>query len=216
MLFERKKTYDDKPDSSFYPVEEDQEITTPVQLNVFLPESLVSSDINLSKLKTEEVSGEGTPNGPMYKKKFSDVTVHLSDLFWFVQYKESKDPTGYREDRVRLDKFLLRLKYAPKSTSTVTPANGITQLSSYKECFLMTDMFFDPATSYTAKALGVYSSIPKVLSVNFKHHGELHAERRDIPFKDWSGNVFIVSDSLKLEKRARSLFAYLELTSTIM
>lgn len=206
-LFGNRKDKDE--DSGYVPVESDVELSIPVNLSIFLPDSLVTSDLFLSKLETyrDDTTTRFT----------TEQVFNLKAVYWFVQQKESRrDDSGpakypsypssktaaYGNETYRLDKFLFKFVHSISGSRAVqTPF------------FLMTDVFFDPNLSYTAKALGIYSSIPKVLSVNFKHHGELHAEKHAEVGEtgpNWQPRIAITPDSLKLEKRARPNFFWLE------
>jgi hypothetical protein len=195
-------------ESGYAPVESDVELSTPVGLTVYLPKSLVTSDIFLSTIPTDMFGAN--------RKFTTENKFSLKSVYWFVQQKESRrddnvsskypnssSKTAYASgETYKLDKFLLKFVHSQEKGTKSTPF------------FLMADVFFDPNTSYTAKALGIYSSIPKVLSVNFKHHGELHAEKHSHDGEtNWQQKIVIVPDDLKLEKRARPNFFWLECTN---
>lgn len=150
-----------------------------------IPETLAASDTLLSSLPKK---------GSMLEEQLS-----ITSLIWLAQHKEK---TGSNQGPSKVDKLLVSL-YSDKLQ---------------QEIYFIADLFFEKnletgSATYIAKALGSYSSIPKMLSANFKHKGELVAESAFLnPF---AIDVEIISQSQNYEKRANFLFFWCEKRSIL-
>lgn len=164
-----------------------------VGFEICIPESLVTSDLNLAKLSDQK----GTST------KFGTALYHnaqVLSVYWLNQYKVKEDRETQDSQTIKVDKFLYHL---------IMPTEDI-------DFYVVADVFFvqDPSF-YVAKVLGSYSSIPKMLSANFKHKGELVAERvfnRDTaPY----ATISIIESGKTFDRRCSALYYWLQLNDTL-
>ena len=167
-------------------LQEETEVSVGVNVNfeVCVPENLVSSDSVLAGL-----TFEGNTDSVHNYGNVLEGGLYITSIYWLQQNKEFADG-GTKT----IDKFLLRANL-----------NG-------KTIYFICDIFFVVESNlYVAKVLGSYVSLPKALNANFKHKGELVAEKvlnLSVPFMS-------ISNYVKFDKRCSPLYFWIEMSDLI-
>jgi hypothetical protein len=162
-------------------------------LKLCVPDSVTTSDTNLASLKTSPAKDGSVMIGA--------IPARVLQIFWLEQIKTQhpSPPSTAPRAAKKVNKFLFDLLIPGEEDED--------NVRSY----LMMDIFFVPDESqYVAKALGSYSSIPKVLSTNFQYQGSLLADRDCRGYSKRFPLYSIDADS-NFEKKANPLYFWFEL-----
>lgn len=163
-----------------------------------IPEGVVTSDSNLSGITLSDATGN---------MKTMDARVKINSIYWVEQAK-----TGAGKVK-KLQKFIVDARFDQTHFGL---ADGT---SNTIQSYLICDVFFEQEEGkYYIKALGSYSSLPKLLATNSQHQGQLISERHFTNPNSLTCLAFVSSDENAkdgFERRANPMYFWMELESLV-